>query len=86
MHAVAGENGPTADRFIRPMAVPVVVCMVTKIVVVMGFMAMSRRTMVMLVAVVPELRFVQEKEKNQTDEQHHEQVMGTGLALERFRE
>lgn len=58
MHAVAGENGPTADRFVRPMAVAVVVCMVTMIVVVMGLMALRRRTMVVLVAVMPEFGFI----------------------------
>ena len=38
----------------------------------------------MLMAMVPELGLGQQKEKHQPDQQHHEQIMGTAVALERF--
>jgi hypothetical protein len=39
---------------------------------------------VMLVPVVPQLGFVEQKEKNQPNQQSHEQIVRTGLALKGF--
>jgi hypothetical protein len=58
--------------------------MVSMSVIVMRLVSMRRRAVVVLVAVVPELGFVQEKEKDQPDQKHQKQIMGAGLAFKRF--
>ena len=43
-----------------------------------------RHGVVVLMAVVPQLGFVEQKEKHQPAQQHGKEVVGTGLALEGF--
>jgi len=53
-------------------------------VIVMRLVPMRHRAVVVLVAVVPELGFVQEEEKDQPDQKHQKQITGAGLAFKRF--
>jgi hypothetical protein len=52
----------------------------------MMIMAMVNIAVVMLVAVVPEFGFVEQKEKQQTKQQGHEQVVGFYAGFKGFRQ
>ena len=62
----------------------VVVVVVVVVSVIMGLI--GRHGMVVFMPVVPQLGFVEQKEKDQPHQQRHEQIMRTGLALECLRQ
>ena len=74
VHAVPREHSPGSGH--SGVLVRMAMRGVTAMVIVCNLMGVM-----VLVAVVPQLGFVQQKEKNQTRQQSHEQIMGTGLTL-----
>ena len=72
MHAIAREHGPTA-RFGWGVMRDLMGIVMVVVVVMMMFMS-----------VMPQLGFVQQKEKHQAKQQRHEQAFGPRLALKRL--
>jgi len=72
MHAVARQNGPAAAGARRRVAASVVMRVIM--------------AMVMLVAVVPELGLVEQKEKDQADQQGRKELVRTDLAFKSLRQ
>jgi len=47
-------------------------------------MGVIGQRLVVFMTVVPQLRFVEQKEKHQAHQKHREQIVGTGLTLKRL--
>ncbi|OQC02705.1 MAG: hypothetical protein BWX79_02764 [Alphaproteobacteria bacterium ADurb.Bin100] len=94
MHAVTGEYGPAARLVgmgmgmgmsgIVGQGVPVGMRVALRVLMGVVMRRRGRHLVVVFVPVVPQLGLVQQEEEHQPHQQGEEQVVGTGLALERL--